>query len=260
MEPDEVRYAVAGPTATITIHRPERRNALNLSVLREILRRLEEAAKDATVRVVVLTGAGEKTFSAGGDLSSIEGGGLLSMHEGRGAFVEVARRLLRFEKPTIARVNGHALGGGFGLVLSCDLAIAADDAEVGTPEIDLGLFPMMIMPLIFRHAIHRKRALEMILFGERVKAPDAVAQGFLNRAVPRADLDAAIAVAAERLAAKSPAVLRLGREAFQTMSEMPLDGAFEYLKAMLTINSLTEDAAEGIAAFLQKRPPQWKGM
>jgi enoyl-CoA hydratase len=260
MQPDEVQYAVREKTATIAINRPERRNALSYDVLRQIVRHLDEAARDAAVRVVVLTGTGEKSFSAGGDLSAIQGGGFLAMHEGRGYFVEAVRALLRCEKPTIARLNGHALGGGLGLALACDLVIAADDIQIGTPEVDLGLFPMMIMPLIFRHAIHRKRALEMVLTGERIGAHDALAQGFVNRVVPRARLDEEVASLAARLAAKSPAVLRLGREAFRNMSEMPLEGAFEYLKGMLTVNALTEDAAEGVAAFLEKRPPAWKGL
>jgi enoyl-CoA hydratase/carnithine racemase len=260
MSPDEIQYAVAGTTATITINRPERRNAINADVLREVLKRLHEAEHDGAVRVVVLTGAGAKAFCAGGDLAAIQGGGFLAMHEGRGFFAEAVRAIMRSEKPTIARLNGHALGGGFGLALACDLAIAADDVELGTPEVDIGLFPMMIMPLIFRHAINRRRALEMVLTGERLKAPDALAQGFLNRVVPRAELDEAVGALAARLAAKSPAVLRLGRQAFRTMSEMPLDGALEYLKGMLSINSLTEDAAEGVTAFLEKRAPAWKGM
>lgn len=259
MNPDEVQYAVAGSTATIAINRPERRNALNYEVLGEIVRCLHEAEKDAEVRVVVVTGTGAKAFSAGGDLGAIQGGGLLALHEGRGFFADAVREIMRAEKPTIARVNGHALGGGLGLALACDLTIAADDVELGTPEIELGLFPMMIMPLIFRHAVNRKRALEMVLTGERLKAADALAQGFLNRVVPRAELDAEVASASAKLAAKSPAVLRLGRAAFRTMAEMPFDGALEYLKGMLTLNSLTEDAAEGIAAFLEKRPAQWKG-
>jgi enoyl-CoA hydratase/carnithine racemase len=260
MTPDEVQYAVAGHTATIAINRPERRNALNQEVLREIVKHVHEAERDGAVRVIVVTGTGAKVFSAGGDLGAIQGGGFLAMHEGRGYFADAIREIMRAEKPTIARLAGHALGGGFGLALACDLVVAADDVDVGTPEIDIGLFPMMIMPLIFRHAVSRKRALEMILTGERLKAPDALAQGFLTRVVPRAELDAAVAGLAARLAAKSPAVLRLGRAAFRAMSEMPFDGALEYLKGMLTLNALTEDAAEGVAAFLEKRPPVWKGL
>lgn len=260
MSPDELQYSVLGPIATIAINRPERRNALNHEVIAQIIRHVDDAARDPAVRVLVVTGTGEKAFSAGGDLSAVQGGGFLAMHEARGTFVELVRRLARSEKPTIARVNGHALGGGFGLVLACDLAIAADDVELGTPEVDIGLFPMMIMPLIFRHAVNRKRALEMILAGERIKAADALAQGYLSRVVPRSELDAAVESIAARLASKSPAVLRLGREAFRVMSEMPFDGALDYLKGMLTINSLTEDAAEGVAAFLEKRPPVWKGL
>ncbi len=259
MQADEVQYRTDGAVATVAINRPERRNAVNHEVLGEIARRLDDAERDAAVRVVVITGTGEKAFCAGGDLGAIQGGGALALHEGRGLLVEIVRRLHRLTQPTVARVNGHALGGGLGLALACDLAIAADDVELGTPEVDIGLFPMMIMPLIFRH-MPRRRALEMILTGERVPAKQAESLGLLNRAVPRKDLDAAVADLCARLARKSPAVLRLGREAYYRMSDMTFDAALDYLKCMLTINTLTEDAGEGIMAFLQKRPPEWKGM
>lgn len=260
MEPNEVLYAVSGAVATLTVNRPERRNAVSHGVLREIMRRLDEAVADPAVRAIVLTGAGDKAFSAGADLSSaIQGDGFYRMHEGRGLFAEIIRKITRLEKPTVARVNGAALGGGFGIALACDLVIASSTATFGTPEIDVGLFPMMIMPLIFRHANHRKRALEMILGGERLPAADAQALGFVNRVVAPEALDGAVAEACAKLAAKSPVVLRLGREAFSRMQEMPFDGALDYLKCMLTIDTLTEDAAEGLSAFLEKRAPQWKG-
>jgi enoyl-CoA hydratase len=260
MGPDEIQYAVSGAVATVTINRPERRNALGPDTLREVIRKLDEAVKDAAVRVIVLTGAGDKAFSAGADLAAIQGGTPYTMHEGRGMFAELIRKLVRLPKPTIARINGAALGGGFGIALSCDLAIASASATFGTPEIDVGLFPMMIMPIIFRHAIHRKRALEMMLTGEKISAETAQSLGFLNRVVPPGELDGAVADLAGKLAAKSPVVMRLGREAFQRMQEMPFDAALDYLKCMLTVDTLTEDAAEGLSAFLEKRAPQWRGL
>jgi enoyl-CoA hydratase len=260
MQPDELLYTVDGAIARLTINRPDRRNAVSYDVLRLIERRLDEAARDPAVRVVVLTGTGEKAFSAGADLSAAQGGGAYAMHEARGFFSEIIRKLDRLPKPTVARVNGAALGGGFGLALACDVTIASETATFGTPEVDLGLFPMMIMPLIFRHANHRKRALEMVLTGEKLPAAQAQALGFATRVVPAADLDAAVAETCAKLAGKSPVVLRLGREAYRRMQEMPFDAALDYLKCMLTIDTLTEDAAEGITAFLEKRPAVWKGI
>ncbi len=261
MQPDEIQYGVDGPVATIAINRPERRNALNHELLKEIERRLDEAAKDPAVRAIVLTGTGEKAFSAGADLAAaaIAGGGVYDMHEARGYFVDVIRKIIRLPKPIVARVNGAAMGGGFGLALACDVTIASATATFGTPEIDLGLFPMMIMPLIFRHTNNRKRALEMMLTGERLSAEDARALGFVNRVVSPGELDAAVKDVCARLSSKSPMVLRLGREAFYKMQELPFDGAMDYMKCMLTMTTLTEDSAEGLSAFMEKRQPAWKG-
>lgn len=262
MQPDEIQYSVADAVATIAINRPERRNALNHEVLREIERRLDDASKDPAVRVIVLTGTGEKAFSAGADLASaaIAGGGFYAMHEGRGYFVDIIRKIVRLPKPIVARVNGAAMGGGFGIALACDITIASATATFGTPEIDLGLFPMMIMPVIFRHCTNRKRALEMILTGERLPAEEARALGFVSRVVPPGELDAAVKDVCARLASKSPVVLRLGREAYYRMQELPFDGAMDYLKCMLTMTTLTEDSAEGLSAFMEKRQPSWKGI
>jgi enoyl-CoA hydratase/carnithine racemase len=259
MQPDEVQLHVEDRVATITIARERQRNALNYDVLKMLMRRLDETADDPNVSVVVITGAGS-TFCAGGDLSAIKGGTVLAMHEGRHYFIDVLRRLLRFPKPTIARINGHALGGGLGLALACDLSVAAEDAKLGTPEINLGLFPMMIMPLIFRHAIHRKRALEMVMTGDTVRGAEARALGLVGHAVAREALDDKVAELCGKLCSKSGSTLFLGRRAYQIMSELPLDGALDYLTTMLTINTMTEDAAEGIAAFLEKRTPDWKGI
>jgi enoyl-CoA hydratase len=260
---------VAGGVARITINRPDRRNALSPAVVAELGAALAAADQDPAVRVVVLTGAGEKAFSAGGDLG---GGGLggsggggddapegfVGRHERGRRFASLFTTMAGLGVPIVARVNGHALAGGFGLMLACDFTVAHDEVQVGTPEIDVGLFPMMIMATMARN-VPRKRVLEMALLGERVGAREAAAWGIFNRVVPRAELDAAVGEIVGKLLAKSPAVLRLGRRAFYAMSEMPFTAALEYLNAMLTVNTTAEDAMEGIMAFLSKRPPAWKG-
>ena len=252
-----VRYQAEGGQALLTIDRPKARNALSPEVLRGLLAALERAEADPAVRVVVLTGAGEKVFCAGGDLGQLGGeGGFLATHEGRRVYGRLLLRLQDLRKPTVARVNGHALAGGLGLVLACDLAVAAEHAELGTPEIDVGLFPMMMMALLQRH-VGRKRALEMVMMGERMPAREALALGLLNRVVPAAELDTAVAGLAGKLAGKSQAVLALGRRAFFTAEGMPLPAALEYLSSQLSLNVLAEDAAEGVTAFIEKRPPKW---
>lgn len=252
-----VRYQVEGGQALLTIDRPKARNALSPEVLQGLMAALDRAEADPAARVVVLTGAGEKVFCAGGDLGQLGGeGGFLATHDGRRAYGRLLLRLQDLRKPTVARVNGHALAGGLGLVLACDLAVAVEHAEVGTPEINVGLFPMMMMALLQRH-LGRKRALEMVLTGERMSAREALSLGLLNRAVPAAELDMTVGVLAGKLADKSQAVLALGRRAFFTAEDLPLPAALEYLASQLSLNVLTEDAAEGVSAFIEKRPPKW---
>jgi enoyl-CoA hydratase/carnithine racemase len=258
----EILYEVSGPVATITLNRPERRNPLGPKTIGELLHALDVARADDAVRVIVLTGAG-KAFSAGGDLSSMGGGGMPLQSTGGGetkpgTFVDLNLALTRVGKPTIAKVNGHALAGGLGLVVACDFAIAADDAQLGTPEINVGLWPMMIMANIFRN-VPRKRGLELIATGDKISAAEAAAMGLITRAVPRAELDGAVAALAEKLASKSPLVMRMGLEAFYRVQDMELAPALEYLQQQLIAVLGTEDAAEGLSAFLQKRQPVWKG-
>jgi enoyl-CoA hydratase len=258
VEDRHVRYEVAGPAATLTLDRPDARNALSAQAMQELQDGLTRAEGDAAVRVVVLTGAGPKVFCSGGDLSTMSGeGGFLGGHEARRGYGLLLRRIQDCPKPTIARLNGHALAGGVGLVLACDLAIAADTAELGLPEIDRGLFPMTVLALLQRH-LGRKRALELLLTGARLPAAQAQALGLINRIAPAAALDAAVAELVQTLAGKSQATLRLGKRAFYTAEDMVLGQALEHLAAELSLNVMLEDTAEGVTAFLEKRKPTWK--
>ncbi|MFM7202271.1 MAG: enoyl-CoA hydratase/isomerase family protein [Myxococcota bacterium] len=247
--------------ARLTLNRPEQRNALSPALVNALIEALQKLASDESVRVIELSAAGEKAFCAGGDLSGsgLGGdGGALSAHYGRGRFAELLRALRDVGKPVVGVVHGPALGGGFGLAMACDIVIASEDASFGAPEINVGLFPMMIMPILAR-SIPRKKLLEMILTGDKVSAREAFEWGFVNQVVPRADLRTAADAMLQKLVQKSPAILKLGRDAFYRMSEMSLDPALDYLVSQLTLNLSTEDAMEGLAAFMQKRPPEWKG-
>ncbi|MGH9274193.1 MAG: enoyl-CoA hydratase/isomerase family protein [Acidimicrobiales bacterium] len=256
---DAVRYEVRDRVARVTIDRPERRNALSWSVMRELREAVALAKADDEVRVLVLTGAGERAFSAGADLGGMaDGAGFAALHEGRGELAHLLRELYGLGKPTIARVRGYALAGGFGLALACDLVVAADDATFGTPEIDVGLWPHMItVPLV--RSMPPKRALELMLTGRRVTAVEAEQIGFVTRVVPVAELDAAVDELAATLAAKSPTAMRMGRDSFYAVWDQTVDASLRLLHPLLTITASTEDASAGIAAFAEKRPPEWTG-
>ena len=255
-----VLYVFEDGVARVTIDRPGARNALSNDVMEGLLEAFGRAAADPLVRVVVLTGAGEKAFSAGGDLggSGFRDKGFAERHHDRRSFADLFRRMNRLGKPIIARVRGHCLAGGFGLALGCDLVVASDDSSFGTPEVKRGLFPMMIMATIFRN-VGRKKGMELLLTGDRISAAEAERLGLINYSVPAEQLDAKVDELAAKVSAMSPAVVRLGRDAFYTMSDMDFDPALEYLQTMLTLNLGTEDAIEGVTAFLQKRDPAWKG-
>lgn len=256
-----ILYEVREQVATLTLNRPESRNAINPLMINEIIHALEGARADDEVRVIVITGAG-KGFSAGGDLGIMGSGGTGSDDDGtveiKHGFPELNLSFARNYKPTIAKVNGHAMAGGLGLMVACDFAIASDRAEFATPEIDVGLFPMMIMANIFRN-VPRKRGLELVLLGERIGAAEAERIGLITRAVPHDQLDAAVDTLAGKLKAKSPAILRLGLEAFYRQQDLALEEALPYLEKMLGKCFETEDFREGVTAFLEKRAALWKG-
>lgn len=248
-----------GGIRTLTLNRPEKRNSLSVELVESLIEALRYASGDPECRVVLLSATGDRAFCAGGDLDPrAAAGGPIAMHESRAKFAELIREFRRCSRPIVAQVQGHVAGGGMGLVAACDLAIAADDVTFSTPEIRVGLFPMMIMTLLNR-SIPRKNLLEMMLTGEKISAARAVELGFINRAVPRDELGQAAGEMAAKVASFSPAVLKLGREAFHRMEDMPVDDALDYLCAQLSLNTLTEDAAEGMLAFMMKRQPEWKG-
>ena len=254
---EQVRYEVDGAVARVTIDRPERHNAMSFDVMDGLGESLVKAKADDAVRVVVLTGAGDRAFCAGADLGGIgSNAGPARMHEARGGPAALFKALWQLGKPTIARVRGYCLAGGFGLALSCDFVVASDDSTFGAPEVDIGLWPYQItIPLI--RSMPPKVALDLMLTGRKVKAPEGERMGFVSRLVPAAELDATVDELAATLAAKSAVVTRWGRDAFYRVLDMAGEDALDYLHAMLTVATHTDDATEGLTAFAEKRAPQW---
>ncbi|HVK77601.1 MAG TPA: enoyl-CoA hydratase/isomerase family protein [Kofleriaceae bacterium] len=247
----------AGPVARITLNRPEKRNPIGLETCGELVHALEALRQDPAVRVVVITGAGA-VFSAGGDLGAMQPAAPAAAAIKPASLVELFTTMHELGKPIVAMVNGHALAGGLGLMVACDLVVASDAATFGTTEIQVGLWPMMITAEITRN-IGRKRTLEMMLTGRRLSAAEALDAGLVNKVVPAAELEAATAALTAELAAKSPAAVALGLRAFYRSQDMEFESGLRYLQGELGRVLALEDAAEGIAAFLQKRPPVWKG-
>ena len=257
---EAVLVALDGPVATLTLNQPDKRNPLSGAMIRDLGTAFAWARSDPAVRVVVLTGAGDRAFCAGADLATSFSGdaGELERHYGRSGIAGLFRSMRELGKPILGRVNGHALAGGFGLACACDLLIAADTATFGTPEINIGVWPMMISAVMARN-LPRKLVLEMMLLGDRWTAEQMRQAGLVNRVVPAADLDTVTAEMAGRLARKSPAILRLGRDAFYRSEDMALDDALDFLHSQLTLVTLTEDSREGVQAFFEKREPEFRG-
>ncbi len=243
----------SGPIARLTLNRPDKRNPIGPATCGELVAALAAIGANPAVRVVVLTGAGP-VFSAGGDLSAMQG----APSGPTATLVELLTAMHELGKPIIAMVHGPALAGGLGLMVACDLVLAADTAVFGTTEIGVGLWPMMITAEITR-SIGRKKTLEMMLTGTKYTAAEALAMGLINQVVPVAELEAATMKLAGELADRSPAALALGLKAFYRSQDMEFGPQLRYLQAELGRVLALEDAAEGISAFLGKRKPVWKG-
>ncbi|HEX4732913.1 MAG TPA: enoyl-CoA hydratase-related protein [Thermoleophilaceae bacterium] len=257
---ETILYDVAGNgVATITLNQPETRNALSNEVLGELIAAFEAARDDDAVRCVVLTSSHDRVFSSGANLGGFAGDvPLVHKHFGSDRFVRLFRLIGELGKPSICAANGHVLAGSLGIALACDLIVAKEGAEFGTPEINVGAFPFMIMALIYRN-VPRKRTNELLLLGDRISAEDAKQAGIVNRVVAADEFDAAVGEWSAKLASKSPVVMRLGKDAMFRQQDMAFLDALEYLHAQLTIALSTEDIVEGVSAFFEKREPQWKG-
>jgi enoyl-CoA hydratase/carnithine racemase len=253
----DLLYEVKGQTAWMTINRESRRNAISQGVMIEMMERLEQIEKDSEVRAICFTGVGDKIFCSGADLGSNffgESNVIESAHN----YALLLKKLSRTPKPIVARVNGPCLAGGLGFMLSCDIVIARNDAWFSTPEVNVGIWPMMVGALLYRN-LSRKKAIEMVLTARRVSAAEAEQIGLITMAVPPDKLDAKVNEVLDGLVQKSPIGLAIGKRAFYKMADLPFEDALDYLADQLIAISKTEDAAEGIAAFAEKRKPLYKG-
>jgi len=256
---DKVLYDVVAGIATITLNDPDTRNALSPELLGGLIAAFERARDEDAVRCVVLASSHQKTFSSGASLGGFGADApLVEKHFGSERFVGLFKLIGALGKPTVCAARGHVLAGALGIALACDLIVASESASFGTPEINVGTFPFMIMALIYRN-VPRKKANELLLLGERWSASEALAAGIVNKVVPDDQLEAAVAEWAGKLAGKSPVIMRLGKEAMRRQLDMPLDDALDYLRAQLSLALSTEDIVEGVTAFFEKREPVWKG-
>jgi enoyl-CoA hydratase len=255
-----IRYDVSGEgVATVALDQPDSRNALSNELLTDLIAAFEAARDDEAVRCVVLTSTHEKVFSAGGSLDQFAAEvPLVHKHFGTERFPRLFKTIMQLGKPTLCAANGHVLAGALGLALACDLIVAKDTATFGTPEINVGVFPFMIMSLIYRN-VPRKKANELLLLGERISAEEAREIGIVNRVVPGADFEAAVDDWARKLASKSPVLMKLGKDAMYRQLDMPFEDALDFLRSQLSLAFTTEDIQEGVKAFFEKREPQWTG-
>jgi len=256
MNDRELLYEKNNSVAWLTINREARRNAISLEMIELLSKFLADAENDDEIRVVCLTAAGDKAFCSGADLAT----SFASTDYVAGAkkYAALLKQMAWFGKPIVARVNGHCLAGGMGLMLSCDIVYAREGIKIGTPEVNVGLFPMMIGALLFRNAV-RKKALEMIYTARTLSAAEAEEMGLITRSFPAEQLDDAVNEALNSVAGKAPVAIKLGKQALARAQDMSLDEGLDHLCEQLGRVVETEDAREGLSAFLQKRPPVWKG-
>jgi enoyl-CoA hydratase/carnithine racemase len=252
----EVLVERRGSACWITINRESRRNAMNAGVLAAIGAGMLEAARDRSVRAIVLTGAGDKAFCAGADLSGGTSVFARGLDDPTTDFGRLARIVRDIGVPVIARINGACVAGGMGLMALCDLAVVADHARFGLPEVKVGVFPMQVL-VYLRSLLNVRQINELCLTGELIDAARARELGIANIVVPAVELDAAVAKLCEKLAAASPAAIRRGKFAAAAMQSMSFHEAIAFAEAQITLTSMSPDATEGLAAFNERRPPRW---
>jgi enoyl-CoA hydratase/carnithine racemase len=255
MPEEHLLYNVEKNVACLTINREAQRNAISLEAIELFLEYLDQAEADEDVRVILVTGSGDRAFCSGADLGAAADG---RIQEGFKRYAQVLTRISSYPKPVVARINGACMAGGMGLMLACDIVIARHDARFGTPEVNVGLWPMMIGALIYRNA-KRKKAMEMILLGEKLTADQALDMGLITRVVQSDALDKEVSRVVKSLAAKSPIGMKIGKEAFYAMEDMSFEEAVDFLSRKISEVAATEDAREGITAFIEKRKPEFKG-
>jgi enoyl-CoA hydratase len=257
---ETIRYEVRDDgVATIALDQPDTRNALSNQLLTDLIAAFEAARDDERVRCVVLASTHDKVFSAGGSLDQFAADvPLVHKHFGTERFPRLFRTIMQLGKPTICAANGHVLAGALGVALACDLIVAREGATFGTPEINVGVFPFMIMALIYRN-VPRKKTNELLLLGERISAEEAREAGIVNRVVAPDEFEAAVDEWALKLAGKSPVLMKLGKDAMYRQLDMPFEDALDHLRSQLTIAFTTEDIQEGVKAFFEKREPEWSG-
>ncbi len=246
-----------GPVGVITLNRPERRNALSLDLMLELIRCLDEFAAGSNLRAIILAASG-KVFSSGHDLSEMTGRSIADYRRLFDVCTELMVKIQSIPQPVIAQVQGVATAAGCQLVASCDLAIASEKAAFATPGVKIGLFCTTPMVALTR-AVGRKRAMEMLLTGKLVDAATAADWGLINRAVPAAELEFATRELACKIAEASSFTVALGKQAYYAQIDLDQAKAYAYAKEVMSMNSLAQDAQEGISAFLDKRVACWSG-
>lgn len=244
---------------TISLNRPETRNAIDDALLAGLLDAFDRVQQDSAARCVVLTSTHDKVFSAGGNLRGFAASEtMVAKHRRNGGMPDLVHAIMNLKVPVLCALNGHALAGGFGIVMACDLVVAKAGVRIGTPEINVGVFPFMISALMQRN-IPRKRMAELIFLGDQMEIEEALALGMVNCVAEPAQFAATVRDWSERLASKSPLLLQLGKRALFEQQDLPLMPALGLLQHYLTLAQSTGDVKEGVAAFMEKRPPVWTG-
>jgi methylglutaconyl-CoA hydratase len=249
-------YERKGPATWLTINRPDVRNAINNQLLGDIHDAIAQAEAEPGTRVIVLTASGDRAFCAGGDLQPETAQFVRDFSRMQLPMVRLAHRAMQSELPIVARVNGHVMAGGMGLLAIADMAVAVDTAKFGLPEVKIGMFPLQVDALLMR-LIPRRKLVEMSMTGEPITAQEALAIGLVNHLAAPGELDAKLGWLLSRLVDKAPTAIRLGKQSLEAISDMTLQQGLTFMAQQLGVMALTEDSKEGLAAFAQKRAPAW---